>query len=350
MNEYERHLRVLAWPARKNQGENPYNMQLYDSLRSVNVDAIEFDGKSALRANVDLVHIHWPDGILKTGNPILAVAKLLSLMVVILYWRAVRRKPIVWTVHNYGPHGARHPALANILYWFLSRNVSLLIHMNIDGKAEVERRLPSLRRLPYAIIPIGLYAPMMGHDSGQRPQASPKVQTGRPLTIGYVGRIEPYKGALVLSEAFRKVPSSYPCELKIIGGCQDLKYLKHLQDSVAKDSRQELVEGWLENQQMIDWIQRCDLIVIPYSAVLNSSSIMLPVELGVPVLAPSMGSLKGVAAKIGSNWLSLYSGELTADTLLWASTLDHSNEPDLSEFNWNSIARETRASYESVLA
>ena len=66
--------------------------------------------------------------------------------------------------------------------------------------------------------------------------------------------------------------------------------------------------------ELAEAIDRCDGIVLPYKRIPNSGAVIHALSRYRPVLAPRLGSLMEVQEEVGSEWLGLYDGELSAET------------------------------------
>ena len=86
---------------------------------------------------------------------------------------------------------------------------------------------------------------------------------------------------------------------------------------------------------------------------MNSGAALLSLSFDCPVLAPNQGSLAELADCVGTAWLQLYDGELTADILRDAvqwGVLDH--RPDrapLEELSAEAISSKTVMAYQALL-
>jgi hypothetical protein len=73
--------------------------------------------------------------------------------------------------------------------------------------------------------------------------------------------------------------------------------------------------------------------VYPFREVETSASVVRAVANGVRVLAPRIGGVPDIAARVGPEWLSMYDGALTPDVLrraiAWASGPKPPSPPNL---------------------
>ena len=95
-----------------------------------------------------------------------------------------------------------------------------------------------------------------------------------------------------------------------------------------------------------------DLVVLPFREIMNSGSAVLALSFDRPVLVPEMGSMPELQTRVGAEWVRTYQGELNATELTkairWAHDWQRPAKPDLSDFDWSNIARETVAAFKQL--
>ena len=111
-------LRVLqssADPSRSGS-VNPYTKLLVESLPREEVRAEYFRWSAALTSRYDLLHVHWPEHMVRSPSRLRQVAKSSAMALLLLRLR-LRDTAVVRTVHNVRPHEETSP-LQN---WLLDR-------------------------------------------------------------------------------------------------------------------------------------------------------------------------------------------------------------------------------------
>ena len=87
-----------------------------------------------------------------------------------------------------------------------------------------------------------------------------------------------------------------------------------------------------------------DLMVLPFSQILNSGSALLALSFNVPILVPAQGTLIELAELVGPEWVRTYPDTLTpeilADALQWAAQPRPTPAP-LDHFDWDSSGKAT---------
>jgi glycosyltransferase involved in cell wall biosynthesis len=89
----------------------------------------------------------------------------------------------------------------------------------------------------------------------------------------------------------------------------------HIEHIAVCDSRVHLRLEYIPDADVASYIRASDLVVLPFREILNSGSAVLALSLDRPVLAPVKGSMHELQQFAGAEWVHLYSGELTSETL-----------------------------------
>jgi glycosyltransferase involved in cell wall biosynthesis len=263
---------------------------------------------------------------------------------VLLWVRYIRRKPVVWTVHNVRPHGRRNgDALSRLLRLLLSVTVKQLIFLDAETVKVLSRESKRLAEKPSHVVPHGLY-PLLEPDRAFFDELSAAVRTGEGTTVfGLIGSLEPYKGPDELVRAFRELEQP-DLRLLLVGACRDPGLKHRLVEAASQDKRIILRQQWLSDEQLSASLQAVDWVVIPFRDVLNSGSVLLALQAGRPVIVPNRGNLPALAQEVGRDWISFYrDGELKRELLRASTRRPPSGNPRFQDRAWPSIADQTEA-------
>jgi len=85
---------------------------------------------------------------------------------------------------------------------------------------------------------------------------------GKELTIGFMGRLEPYKGAHLLLEAVKRIPRDVPVRLKVAGSGTEPEYLRSIERIADRDKRIEFL-GPLEHDEISQFLRSLDVLAVP---------------------------------------------------------------------------------------
>ncbi len=117
----------------------------------------------------------------------------------------------------------------------------------------------------------------------------------RALTIGFVGRVEPYKGVRTLIEAMAHIPPQMPLRLVIAGTGDDARNLQSIEAAAAKDRRIELV-GALPHDDIPAFLDSLDILAVPSRWMETGPIVVLEAQaMGVPVMGADLG---GIAERV----------------------------------------------------
>lgn len=328
-------------------GDNPYLRSLVESLEQRSICVDDFSFTRALKQRYDVLHIHWPDLHLHARSSLRALVKhaRLALLLTFLRWRNTR---IVWTVHNLTPH-ERHLPLGELLFplWF-PRLCTHVIALTKNGLAAALAMYPALRNKAAAVIPHGHYRDAY---ASALPRSKCRDQLGlkHQFTFLFFGNIRPYKNVPLLLEAFRQLPQQ-DVQLVIAGQPGHMMETDELQQLAAADPRIRLSLKFVPDDKVPLYVGACDVVVLPFRSVLNSGSVFLALSFNRAVLAPNLGALPEIQSHVGSQWVTLYDGQLTTEHLLQAMATTRIGEhetTDLSAFDWSSISQATAEVYET---
>ncbi len=333
---------------------NPYQSQL--------ADAVEANGARVqmlptmptaewLRQNsgtVQVLHLHWLYGIYmgRWQTP----RRLAS------FWRGLGLAQrlgyrTVWTAHNILPHRTELRPLHQAVRARVMRDADAVIVHCRYGETELRNRYS--RAGPISVIPIGN---MIGQFPLTMHQAEARSIMGlRPDQYVYLflGLLAPYKGVDLLIDAFHQAASADDV-LVIAGRSLDRAVTHQIEDAARADPRIRLYLGHVPDSEMQHFLLSADVLVAPYRAVLTSSSAILGLSYGLPVIAPALGCLPElVPPDAGSLYDPTQANSLSAALVgmkqrdaaaLRAAALDRAEQLD-----WDSIGQRTVDVYRACL-
>lgn len=339
---------VIAWPAFRT--DSPYNKLLYRELTHLGVAVEDFSARRLLGPAPAVLHLHWPETVIQVPSSSAALVRGVALLV--LVWIAsLRGSRIVWTVHNLHPHERPHPRLER---WFWSRFLSLLdgyIALSPGGAEAAEAEFPVLRRRTGFIIPIGHYR---GSYPGSMERKEARTCLGLPATApvyGFLGRIRPYKNVPHLIRMFRSIADP-EASLLVVGQPDTEESRRAVLDAAAGDPRVRLTLEHVPDDAVQVYLRAADLVVLPFTEILNSSSAILALSFDRPALVPHTGAMGELQATAGTDWVRTFTGPLSAPELeasmTWARTIGRGPCASLDHLGWDEIARRTHDAYRQL--
>ena len=181
------------------------------------------------------------------------------------------------------------------------------------------------------------------------------MQRDEVVTIGFVGRLEEYKGPDLLISAMARVPKGLPVRLRIAGSGNDERYARNLATQARADARIELV-GHLDHHRVPDFLRTLHVLAVPSRSMETGPIVVHEAQaLGLPIMGSDIG---GVAERVRpgvDGWLLS-----TRDVAAWTAAIVEaaSDRRRLVELASNSrasrtvgdVAREMNCLYREVLS
>jgi|SRR6185312_7413806 len=306
-------LRILAWPAFKNRG--PYNVLLYANMQDLGATVEEFNAWRIFSRRYDIVHLHWPEYCVNRRGVLASLFWSCALFSA-MCWVRLRGGRVVWTAHNLQSHQQQHPSMERYFWRILTALVNAFISLTEIGVKQARQRHPSLRKKRVFVIPHGNIRDAYPAAEISRTEARLRLGIAQSAkVVGFFGSIERYKGVLELVEKFSALDDTRA--VLSVAGKSDLapEERKHIEDIAGRDSRVLLQLKYITDAELASYIRAADLVVLPFRQILNSGSAVLALALDRPVLVPAKGAMSELQQFAGAEWVRLYSGELTSDTL-----------------------------------
>lgn len=291
-----RRIRVLMRPSRGTNRRAPI-YALVDSLPD-DIEVVKFTWKRALIGSWDVLHLHWPESLLRASGRAKKWAKYALFLA--LMTRVAVGRPGVWTVHNESPHerGARVEAfLLGLWSRVTRRNVYLYPSVTPADQRSV-------------FIPFGDYSHLADE------LLTTYSREREPRRILLFGLLRPYKGIEQLLEAYIELVARNPdTSLAIMGRPIDEAYGRAVEERVRGVSHLDFRGELIEYEELVGEITRSSFVALPYRRMYNSGAALLALSCGTPILVPTSPTMEDLRAESGEEWVMTYTGDLTADIL-----------------------------------
>lgn len=325
------HIRVLHSLAPPD-GTTKFVDQMTEGAPS-DVDVSYFSWKRALKGDYDVLHLHWPEFLLRGRSARLRLGKRQAMRATLALAR-LRRVPIVRTVHNLHPHEEGSRAERRLLE-SVDRHTDVFIRLN--PTTELEPWMSGVTILH------GHYRDRFAAHAGT---------TREPGLILYFGIIRPYKNVEKLLEVFgeRERPGQ---RLRIVGSpSADLG--ERILALAAQNDAISTNLSFVEDAQLVREIGAATLVVLPYAEMHNSGAALVALSLDRPILVPRTPSNTALADEAGAEWVIQYDGELTDEALTAAvaaaEAIPAGARPRLEGRDWDEVGRRHRDVYRSAIA
>lgn len=320
-------LRVLLAVQPNEGANNPYGDLLARTLRAQSCSVRSWSWRFALIGAYDVVHLHWPEGLLR-GSPLpKKLAKWACFLVLLLRW-SVGRVAVVETIHNETPHEPGNWVEGVLLAW-----KNRLVRHWIAINPVTTPRAPLT-----TVILHGHY-----RDVYSRPAAIEKV----PGRLLFFGMIRPYKGVPDLIRCFYESDAAEEgWRLRIVGDPSSVDLKDEIKALADRDP--EHVSGILDSvpdSQLVAEIASAEAVILPYRRLFNSGVALTALSLGIPVIMPRVAASMALQQEIRQEWVVLYDGALTGGRLLDALHQvrllggERDAYPDLAQRDWDVSGR-----------
>ena len=332
---------------------NPYQRLLAGGLARQGVAVTMLPGLPsaawlrANRATTDLLHFHWLYGLTmarwRTPLQVAAFLSRLSLARELGYG-------VVWTAHNVLPHrDALRPLHVLIRRRMMAQADAVIVHCEA-GRCELLAHFS--RTGPTAVIPIGSYADLYPGTADRHTARARLGLADDAFVYLALGNIAAYKGLERFAAVFSATAA--PRDIALIAGRdRDTGVVRRLRRAAAADERIRLRVGYVPDDEVQLYLAAADVLVAPFERILTSSSVMVALSYGLPVVAPDLGCMPELIGDAGliypagdPDGLARALGEIkradrgrmSAAALAIAAAL-----------NWDDIGRQTAEVYRAAL-
>lgn len=323
---------------RRRATTNPYIVMLGESLQAhPDIELIDFSWRTALTGEYDIIHLHWPEILLRGRTPARRWAKEAAFATLLTQLR-LRRRALVRTYHNAELPRDLTKAQERLLRRAESQT-ALWVVLN-----EVSRP-PS--PAPVRLIPHGHYRNWYDR---YRPSA---MVPGR---IGYFGLIRRYKAVDVLVSAFLESAATLPgLSLSIAGKPSTAQLANELVALAADDPSIEFQFKFLSDPELVAHVTAAQLIALTHREMFNSGTALAALSLDRPVLLPRNSVNEALADEVGAEWVLLYDQPLSDQDLLAAMRRVQARPvtdrgPNLTARDWELAGEAHASAYRAALA
>jgi glycosyltransferase involved in cell wall biosynthesis len=341
-------LKVLVSPVR--MPGNPYiDLLQAEVAAQPGVSLTGYTRREIARTSWDVVHLHWPEWLVRTGSEPQAWADA-AIGLSLLATARARGARVAWTAHDLRPHDTQG---SRVLRWFMDRfaaQVDCLFALSERSRAAVMAEYPRLRPRVTAIVPHGHYRNVYP-DPG-----TSVVDARRALglpdeadVVLFFGQVRPYKDVPRLVECFRALRSCR-AHLVVAGRPLDASTERAVVDAAGGDRRVHLHLRRIDDHDVHRYFRAARVVVLPYRRILNSGAALLALSFDRPVVVPASGSLVELEEHVGHGWVSTYDGPLRTEVLERAvTTVPSTDTAPLERHEWTEIGRATVDAYRHVV-
>lgn len=324
--------------------ENAFCHMLANSLVEQGLPVRELGhGYRSLPLAPGVAFFHWPNEMFFVSRW-RSARSAATLLAKLAYAKRAYGLRVVWLAHNVVPHERRGwrflPARAAFM-----KLLDGVVFLSDSSRETILDAYPGLGQLPHLVVPHGVYL-----DRGSASAPPPPVRN-RPVRLVYAGRVKRYKAPDLLAHCAAALPAG-SLELTIAGACDEPALKQELTSLAVSHEHIDTRLAFLSDTELEDLLDGADAIVMPYRDILNSGSAIHALSRFRPFIAPRLGSLMELQHQVGTDWVWLYDGDLTAETLAkalrWVRDTPRPNAPDLTIFQWQAIGERLAAFLRSL--
>jgi len=122
-------------------------------------------------------------------------------------------------------------------------------------------------------------------------ERTPPGRSGRDLAIGFVGRLDAYKGVQTLVEAVSLLPAETKLRLIIAGSTDEPENRRLVEEAAQRDRRIELL-GALPHDRIPAFLETLDVLAVPSHCQETGPIVVLEAHaMGVPVMGADLGGI-----------------------------------------------------------
>jgi len=300
---------------------------------------------------VDIVHLHWVHrwfGIESDDRTSRKIFESIRFVLQIL-WLRLRGIKIVWTVHNLFGHESINTTQEIIFNAILARLCHAIIIHCPDNKEQVIQtyKLSSTRKI--FSVPQGHYIDTYKNEIERSDARKILSLSPEEFVFLFLGQVRPYKGVVELIEAFETLDCSY-ARLIIAGTCPSDIFKQQLIDLSKKNQRISTILEFVPDDQIKVYMNAADVVVLPFTQTLNSSSAILAMGFGKPVISPRLGCLPSLLEETG-NLLYSPNDECGLSASMESAIgknmrqVGEANYQRIRPQNWQEVAKKTKEIY-----
>lgn len=290
---------------------NPYQQILYRDLKDVGIDVVEGARFKVHwlwrhRRDTDILHFHWPQAFYRVRRRPRSITKHLSFLKFsyCMLRLAVARSlgyRLVWTIHQVYPHEILHRVFDRVVPLVLSRTCHVLIAHDEETAALARRHL----RLAQESVHVAPHPSYAGAYAVQRPRPIARAELGLGETSTVFlcfGGLRVYKNTDVLLDAFAALAAE-DVVLIIAGLPHDMKVAQRLRAAAAADPRIRARLELIPPADVPDLFAAADVAVLPRGDGGTSGSLILALDMGVPVIAAKLPANEAITRGEAAGWL-----------------------------------------------
>ncbi|MEY4939535.1 MAG: hypothetical protein RIQ93_1270 [Verrucomicrobiota bacterium] len=229
-----------------------------------------------------LLHLHWPEPYFAPRRDRFSAARRLRFFLDLRL--ATRRRPLIYTAHNMGPHNREdHWIIQHVYRTVLARSAGVIAH-SVRAAEKLIEFCPAVERAVH-VMPHGDAAgdfPALPDAALARHELG--LASGERVVLIF-GRAEPYKGLEEIVTAWSRLHPT--ARLWIAGAPQSPAFSEALHQLGAGNPRITFELTWLDPKALATRLAAADAVLFNYRRIFTSGAGCLARSLGRKIVLPS---------------------------------------------------------------
>lgn len=342
-------------------GSNPYQSRLNEALAGRGIHFLKWTRRVRLshlrsllanRQIPDILHQQWihVDTLRPTLLRSLIATMLFFLQLGLLRLLGVR---IVWTLHNKVSHDCAFPRLDRCIRQAMFRTAHAVIVHSEAAAAEAARHfdLRERERRKFQVVPHASYVRCYPETPGRTAVRRQLGISDEHFCLGFIGRLQAYKGIEELVTAFRRLPGNH-LRLLAAGQVSSPTLLHWLRSQEASDPRIMLVPEHISEDRLYGYFRAADAVAFPFRNQLTSGSVLTAASFGCSLVLPNAPCISAGLPPEGRVLFDSGNPASLLDALQQVVTCEtgtmgaiNREAMELPEMSWDTMAKRTLEIY-----
>lgn len=279
---------------------NPYQSELIRSLTKLNVN-IEVSKKNKrlsvfrnrkVYRRYDFIHLHWTHSFMVDDDKLRSLRMSLRFIIDLMLLKFMNVR-IIWTIHNITNHDGKNVNIERFFLRLIARYFAneIIVHSKSIGN-EVKRmyKIPARKAKKINVIPHGNYREFYKNQVSKSTARQFLNLNKDSFVYLFLGLIRDYKGVDHLVEQFNRLRLE-DSKLLIAGmifpkdsdtGCS-------LRNSISRSNNIIANFSYIPDDLIQYYLNASDVVVLPYSSISTSGSLILAMSFNKAVIIPALG-------------------------------------------------------------
>ena len=253
--------------------------------------------KFILSNEVKIYHINWVENIVIQAN--------FKSQILVCIWLTfvqichLRKKKVVWTMHNTVPHGCKDEKYASQFYQKWANAMDMIV-VHANESAKILKNKYGVSDDKICVVPHGGYQVEKVSNEEVTKQKQKYNIRETDFVFLYFGQIDDYKNIPLLISTFETLQIS-DAVLLICGSlshrlsCENREWIQ----KYCGNSKVVLDCRFIPESEISKIFQMSDVVVLPYEkrSMQNSGVAILSICEGKPIIIPEFGYIKDIASQ-----------------------------------------------------